>query len=188
MTNPVKKTIVFGVILIALIVGGLELVKRSVMPDHNHREASSEAVRIEKGKSTPDFDVHFFQGETQKISTLKHKIAVINFWASWCEACVVELPSLVKLRKLYKDKGMELYLVNVDENPESIVPQYIKKFSIESPVVVDTDQKLSELFDISAIPHTLILDQNRKVLFIESGERDWTDKEILHYMDAWTKE
>lgn len=186
MTNPVVKTIVFGAILIGLIVGGLEWVKRNT--SHTHEQNPATAV-IEKGKPTPDFALPFFQGKTVNYSELKgHKVAVLNFWASWCEACLVEMPSLVKLRKLYKAKGMELYLINVDENPETVVPKYLKQFGIESPVIVDKDQKLSELFNVNAIPHTLVLDQQKTVLFVESGERDWTDKEILNYMDTWLKE
>jgi peroxiredoxin len=67
--------------------------------------------------------------------------------------------------------------ISVDDNPEQVLPRAIKRYGLNFPVYLDPGQKLSELFDVQAIPLTVIVDKSRKVLFFENGGRDWSDGE-----------
>ena len=120
----------------------------------------------------------------QKIASAEKPI-VVDFWATWCEACMVEMPSILKLRQEFKPKGFDLVAVNVDENPNAVLPKTLKKLGIDFPVFIDEENKLGDLFQIQAIPLTVIIDKDRKVLYIEGGEKDWYSKEVRELMQGW---
>jgi thiol-disulfide isomerase/thioredoxin len=168
--------------ILAVVIGALTLIK-----GQNSRTPGEGArPEIQLGASLPDFDLHpFGSDKTVPASELKAKIVLVNFWATWCEACMVEMPSIIKLRNLYKDRGFEVVAVNVDENPEAVLPQTLKDLGINFPVYIDAGNKLSDLFDVHAIPMTVIMDKNRTILLIESGERDWAGNDVRTQIEQW---
>ena len=96
-----------------------------------------------------------------------------------------EMPSIVALREKYSAKGFEVVGVNVDENPDQVVPPTIKKLGMKFPIFTDKSNALAELFDVHAIPLSVIMDKDRKILLIESGGRDWMSTDIQQMMDKW---
>src|SRR5262245_43374156 len=86
--------------ILVLVIAGLSLVKSQVSP----QSAAQPVV----GSVVPEFTLTKFPEGSVSASSLQKKVIVINFWATWCEACMVEMPSLIKLRQTYKDKGLEL--------------------------------------------------------------------------------
>lgn len=151
---------------------------------HNHSQTSGDPSTL-VGSVTSDFKLHRLEGDPQTLADLKKKLILVNFWATWCDACVDELPSLIKLREKYKDQGFEVVAVSVDEDPKAAIPAMVSKLGIPFPMFFDHEQLLSTLFDISVIPFTVILDQNRKVLFREAGERDWFSQKTQNMIQGW---
>ena len=147
--------------------------------------ASSGPIEIRVGSQLPDFTLKKFGAGEIKASELGSRVTLINFWATWCEPCVIELPSLVKLREKFKPKGFDVVAINVDENPEQVLPRAIQKYGLNFQVYLDPGQKLSELFDVQNIPLTIVMDQNRKVLFVEPGGRDWVDRDTQAMVERW---
>ncbi len=139
------------------------------------------------GATLADFHWTTLDGKTSTFSDHPRKLTLLNFWASWCDACMEEMPSLVRLREAYASQGFEIIGVNLDENPLEIIPQIQKKFQIPFPLVADSQSTLVQLFAVYAIPMTLVLDQNRKVLLQIDGEKDWNSPWMHHQMDAWLK-
>jgi thiol-disulfide isomerase/thioredoxin len=170
--------------ILVLVVGGLLLVKSQVKTS----PPASGTPDIRVGARLPEIPLRAFGGGNTKLSELKSKVVLVNFWATWCEACMVEMPSIIKLRNQYHDKGFEVVPVNVDENPDAVLPRTIKRFGMNFTVYTDAEGKLGELFDIHAIPLTLILDQTGKILFIENGERDWNGTDIHTQLERWLSE
>jgi thiol-disulfide isomerase/thioredoxin len=184
---------VAGIVL--FVTGGLFLV-RSIWKDKaesaNPSAALSQAPQppapaITEGSTLPDFSVLQFGSKhaPTPISKLAGKVTLVNFWATWCEACMVEMPSLVRLQQAYKDKGLEVVEIDLDEQPEAVLPKTLKRLGIGFPVYLDNGTELSDLFDIQAIPLTIVLDKNRKVLLIENGERDWNGQDFRAELDRW---
>ena len=138
------------------------------------------------GEQVPDFVLERF-GDSAKVksSELGASIVLVNFWASWCEACVVEMPSMVRLREKFHPRGLEIAFIDVDENPEEVVPKVLEMLEIGFPVFVDRNAALSELFDVYGIPKTVILDRNRKILFIHDGDKDWDAPDLHSRIDQW---
>src|SRR5579884_3429618 len=119
--------------------------------------ASSTPIEIRVGSQLPDFTLKKFGAGEIKASELGSRVTLINFWATWCEPCVIELPSLVKLREKFKTKGFDVVAINVDENPDQVLPRAIQKYGLSFQVYLDPGQKLSDLFDVQNIPLTVVM-------------------------------
>lgn len=98
------------------------------------------------------------------------------------------MPSIVNLRKAYQDRGFEVLGINVDENPEKVLPKVLSEFKIDFPVYGDPEGKLSSLFDVHAIPFTVILNHQRKILLVQDGGQDWNSKAIRNQLERWLSE
>lgn len=119
------------------------------------------------------------------LSKIGGKLILINFWASWCESCLVEMPSLVKLRNAYVAQGLEVIPLNVDDNPAAVIPKMSEILKINFPIYVDIEQKLSQRFDVHGIPFTVVMRPTGEVLFLEAGERDWFSNEVQEQIKSW---
>lgn len=139
------------------------------------------------GAVIPDFNLTLLDGKSVRLSKLGKKVVLVNFWASWCAPCLTELPSIQALRSSYKERGFEVVAVNSDEDPKAAVPQVLSKTHLEVPIYVDPKGALSEGFGITAFPYTMILDSKRKVLFLESRDRDWNSTEMRSKIENWLK-
>ncbi len=140
---------------------------------------------LDVGTALPDFPIERLGKPSVMISEMDAKVILINFWASWCPACMVEMPSLAKLHASYKSQGLEIIGVNVDENPEIVIPRTVKRLALPFVMAVDSKGELSDLFDVHALPLTIILDRNRTILHIEAGERDWNANDVRTQMEQW---
>jgi thiol-disulfide isomerase/thioredoxin len=180
--NSLIKVMVPLVVILVLVVGGLSYVKSQMGGKHLETQAQEQ---LAVGKTLPDFVLKRFGPGSIKASELKSKVLLINFWATWCEACMVEMPSIIRLRKHYADRGLGVAEINVDDNPDVALPSVLKKLGIDFPVYVDEGQKLSEAFDVHAIPLTVIVDKNFKVVLIESGERNWNGDDVHSDIEKW---
>ncbi len=124
-------------------------------------------------------------GVEVKWESLAAKLVIMNFWATWCTPCLIEIPSLVRLRRAFHAKGVELVLVNLDDNPQKMVPPFLEKWQIDFTVYHDPSQRLSSVFDVNALPLTVVLNQQKKILYRETGERDWNAPEVHHQINHW---
>jgi thiol-disulfide isomerase/thioredoxin len=137
------------------------------------------------GAVLPDFDLQPYQGTSGPVSSSKSKILLINFWATWCEACMLEMPSIVKLHQAYKDRGFDVIAVDLDSNPESVLTRTIQKYSMGFKVYTDTDSRLADLFRIEAIPLSIVINHDRKILMIENEGLDWNGAEFRTQLEKW---
>lgn len=150
-------------------------------------QESSDDFILAEGATLPDFHLKKFNDGTISVSQIDYKVLLINFWATWCEPCMVELPSIIKLKQKYGPRGLEVAAISVDENPHEVVPKAMKRLGMNFPVFLDPDSDLADLFEVHAIPLTAIIDKNRKILLLEPGERDWMHDSIQAKMDKWLK-
>jgi cytochrome c biogenesis protein CcmG, thiol:disulfide interchange protein DsbE len=108
-------------------------------------------------KKAPPFSLKGTDGKTYSLK--KGKPLVINFWASWCQPCHMEAPDLVKLSQQYKE--IEIYAVNLagSDTPRSM-ENFIKKYRLPFPVLIDTEDQVSEDYRVSALPTTFFINKN----------------------------
>ena len=123
------------------------------------------------GKTAPDFTLKSDQGDNKKLSEYRGKVVLINFWASWCGPCQQELPKLSELRSLHDEYDFELLAVNIDEEPEKAL-RLAKKLAIDFPILFDDLKQVSKLYDIDAMPMTILIDRNGEVRYIHRGYKE----------------
>lgn len=116
----------------------------------------------------PNFTLKSRSGKNIKLSELRGQVVMLNFWASWCGPCRKEMPLLEKIYKKYKRLGFTLLGVNVEEN-STPAKNYLKDVKVSFPVLFDTTNKTSKLYDVSAMPTTILIDRNGNKRFLHKG-------------------
>jgi peroxiredoxin len=180
-----KKVFIPIAIILVLIVGALMAVKASV---HKEARLATQPLELTEGAEVPNFELSKLDGGKVQIGDISSKVMMINFWATWCEACMEEMPSIVTLRDQYSSKGFEVLGINVDENPTEVTPPVVKKLGIKFPIFTDSGNNLAELFDVHAIPLTVIINKSRKILLVEPGGRDWNTDDMHQLLDKWVND
>ena len=126
-----------------------------------------EALRnLAVGQPAPDISLPTPEGQTVTLSSLKGKYVLVDFWASWCGPCRQENPNVVRMYQKYKDKGFEIYGVSLDESKEKWVTA-IAKDKLTWPHVSDLkgwNSSAALKYNIQAIPQTLLLDKEGKII------------------------
>ncbi len=115
-----------------------------------------------------NFTLKSRSGKNIKLSELRGDVVMINFWASWCGPCRQEMPLLEKIHKKYKRLGFTLLGVNVEENT-SAAKNYLKDVRVTFPILFDPTNKTSKLYDVSAMPTTVLIDRNGNKRYLHKG-------------------
>ncbi len=140
--------------------------------------------------SLPEFSRPMLRGGTLTSSSLSGKITLINFWATWCGPCVVEIPEFVALKKEWIDRPFEIVGVSLDETGFEAVRPFAEDFYVNYPQILDLDGELGdELGGIFALPATFVIDESGTIvksylgLFPMSEMRAELDKWISQIED-----
>jgi thiol-disulfide isomerase/thioredoxin len=123
------------------------------------------------GKPAADFTLSDLSGRKQRLSALKGKVVLLDFWATWCGPCRRELPTIVKLHKELSPRGLAVVAVNVGE-PRATVSGFVKQNQLTLPVWLDSDTQVSAKYGASSIPTLVVIDRAGKVTAYKVGMRD----------------
>lgn len=126
--------------------------------------ASSEKL---SGKAA-NFTLKSSTGKNIKLSELRGKVVMLNFWASWCGPCRQEMPLLEKIYKKYQRLGFTLLGVNVEQDSNA-AKNYLKDVKVSFPILFDSTNKTSKLYNVSAMPTTIIIDRSGNIRFLHKG-------------------
>jgi cytochrome c biogenesis protein CcmG/thiol:disulfide interchange protein DsbE len=130
------------------------------------------------GKIAPDFELKTLDGKKLKLSSLKGKVVIIDFWATWCGPCRMEIPSFIKLQKDYKKKGLVIIGMALDEKDK--VVKFAKENKISYTIVIGNDDITIQYGGINAIPATFVIGKDMKIKYQHVGvtDKDVFEKEI----------
>lgn len=142
-------------------------------------------VRPEVGYFAPDFTLPSLDGQTVRLSDFRGKKAILlNFWATWCAPCRLEMPTMDKVYQAYKSQGLEILAVNLDAGSNSAVKDFMHELNLSFPALLDPDMEVLRLYRQFSIPATFLIDKQGIVRHREVGYRDWTDPESRKLLDA----
>lgn len=177
-----KRNTIIGVVFLALFLVGAYLSYSFL----SGRYRPGEAVKVPEGTSTeevkkipaPDFIVFDADGKEFKLSDLRGKPVVLNFWASWCPPCRVEMPHFNEVYKEMKDKVSFMMVDQVDGMRETAESgrRYIEEQGFSFPVYYDIKQQAAIAYGIRSIPVTLFIDSDGN---IAGGYQGAIEKETL---------
>jgi peroxiredoxin len=130
-------------------------------------------------KVAPDFSLADSKGNTIKVSDYKGRVVLLDFWATWCGGCKVEIPWYVGFQKNYKESGLSVVGVSLDDDGWKSVKPFLEENQINYPVVIG-DWDLAGRFGITSLPVTLLIDRNGKIADQHVGmvNRDAFEREI----------
>jgi thiol-disulfide isomerase/thioredoxin len=140
------------------------------------KDDKQETVSLE-GKAAPDFTIPLLDGGDLKLSMFKGKnVVILDFWATWCGPCRMAMPALEKVAGEFADKGVLLFAVNQQEEPEKI-KAFLEKQNLKVKVALDKDMKAAQLYSVQGIPRIIVIDKEgviRKDLagYLETLEDD----------------
>lgn len=143
---------------------------------------------IQASKQFPLIKLKPVEGASIPLENYRGKVLIINFWASWCDPCLEEIPALVNLYKDKKAKGLEIIGINVDSNPEKIIPRFRDRFGMTFPLYTDGDNSIIEGLGITGVPFNVIVDKKFLVRKINPGFEDWQNKDTVDFIDELLNE
>ena len=130
----------------------------------------------------PDFKVADLAGVQKNRNSLKGKVVLLNFWATWCPPCKEEIPSIEALSKAMKGKSFEVFAVSLGEDTKT-VQSFVSDQKIGYPVYLDPRNTLAGNYASQGIPTTYILDKEGKFIAGMVGSYDYSDPEFITLMD-----
>ena len=116
----------------------------------------------------PDFTLKSKSGENLKLSEFRGEVVMINFWASWCGPCRQEMPILEAMYDRYKELGFTILGVNVEKNSKN-ADKLLKSIPVSFPILYDNKNQVSELYDVIAMPSTILVDRDGNMRYLHRG-------------------
>ena len=149
--------------------------------------ASSLASSGMEGQPAPDFALQSSTGENLRLSEYRGDVVMINFWATWCGPCRQEMPLLDELYSRYQRVGFSLLGVNIDDDSRRAM-QMIEELGVNFPVLFDARKEVSELYEVEAMPVTVIVDREGNVRYIHHGYKPGYEDKYLDQIRSLLRE
>lgn len=135
-------------------------------------EAAHVVQRWAPGKPTPLLNLPDLDGNTWHLAALRRQVVVLNFWASWCEPCRAEMPSLELLASRHEHRGLTVLAVNFKESVPAI-KRFLEIAPVSLPILLDRDGDSAAAWTPRVFPSTVLIDRNGVARTTVVGELDW---------------
>ena len=140
---------------------------------------NSEPKELKEGDRFPDIVLPALDGHMVPLATYSGIALVVNFWATWCEPCRREMPSLEKLSTFFHPDELQVVGISVDSD-RNLAQEFSLRYKLTIPMLSDSDQMLSSgVLRIPAFPATYLLKRDRTIARIIVGARDWAGQEMI---------
>lgn len=140
-----------------------------------------------EGRPAPDFALKSSTGENLRLSEYRGDVVMINFWATWCGPCRQEMPLLDGLYQRYQRVGFNLLGVNIDDDSRRAM-RMIEELGVNFPVLFDAAKKVSEEYDVEAMPMTFLVDREGTVRYVHYGYKPGYEDKYLDQIRSLLRE
>lgn len=173
-----------GAVLAALVAGGVFAIYSANVGrlPVNQAPAGFKVIDAMEEKGVPDFELERLDGSKLRLSSLKGKVLVVNFWASWCNPCVEEFPSMVRLADVMGD-DVAIVAISTDDDRKDI-ENFAKLFNLPRKgfeVVWDKDKSVMKSYGVEKIPESFLVGHDMKLIRKVLGVEDWASPRALEY-------
>ena len=149
--------------------------------------ASSLASSGLTGQPAPDFALKSSSGDNLRLSEHRGDVVMVNFWATWCGPCRQEMPLLDELYSRYQRVGFSLLGVNIDDNSSKAM-NMISELGVSFPVLFDNRKEVSKLYNVDAMPVTVIIDREGTVRYVHQGYKPGYEEMYLDQIRSLLRE
>jgi peroxiredoxin len=139
------------------------------------------------GQAAPDFALKSSTGDNLRLSEFRGDVVMINFWATWCGPCRQEMPLLDELYQRYERVGFSLLGVNIDDDSRKAM-NMISELGVNFPVLFDNTKEVSKLYQVDAMPVTVIVDRDGNVRYVHQGYKPGYEDKYLDEIRSLLRE
>ena len=145
-----------------------------------------------RAEGSARFSLTDLKGKTHTLADYRGKVVLVNFWASWCTPCVLEMPELTQLKQHmlslpFARQSFEILAINVGER-ENRVKHFAKRTNFNLPVLLDISSKVFKEWNIEIMPTSFLIDANGSVRYHVQGNPGWDNEQILSLIEQLIKE
>jgi thiol-disulfide isomerase/thioredoxin len=156
----IKRNVAVLVVVIAAVALMLWV---GVRQSRNGGSPLAGGALVEVGKTAPDFELSTLDGKSVHLSDFRGKAVVLNFWATWCDPCKIEMPWLVDLQKQYGPQGLQVVGVAMDDSGKDAIETFAKQMGVNY-VILQGKNAVGDAYGATGYPTTVYIDRNGKVL------------------------
>jgi len=131
----------------------------------------------------PVFVLEKLEGGDAGLAGYKGKIILLNFWATWCIPCREEMPGMETLWQKYKEQDFVVLAVSVDEGSKSRIETFSKLLDLSFPILLDPNSEVSDLYKVSNMPTSFLIDGNGKIISRIVGTEDWSSPAAVELVE-----
>jgi peroxiredoxin len=187
------------VLLAVVVVGGIVWalpVRRAGQEGGHHAAHAPEAPSLDlfekagvtefkEGQRGPGLRLAALDGRQASLQDWRDKAIVLNFWATWCQPCTVEMPTLEALWRGYRERGLVVVGVSVDRGaPRAVLDPYLKNLGLTFPILLDPDAATAGAWRVTGIPATFLIRPGGDVVGVAMGAREWNSNEMRALVDT----
>ena len=121
------------------------------------------------GKPAPDFTLESLDGKNIQLSGYKGQAVLLNFWATWCGPCKIEMPWFVELQKEYGPQGLQIVGVAMDDTSKDDIAKFVKEMGVNYPILLGKEAVGEQYGGVNVLPTTFFIDREGKIVAREFG-------------------
>jgi thiol-disulfide isomerase/thioredoxin len=160
----VKRDPLIPIFIVAIVVGMLW----AGVHFSRHRQSGPPGAGS-PGTAAPNFELASLEGQNMKLSDLHGKAVLLNFWATWCGPCKIEMPWFVELQKQYGPEGLQIVGVAMDDASSEDIARFAKDLGVNYPILLGKEAVGQSYGGVSVLPTTFFIDRDGKILAREFG-------------------
>ena len=139
--------------------------------------AADRELKPWSGGATPPLALRDVHGKEHRLADYRGKVLVINFWATWCEPCREEMPSMQRLQDKLAGKPFAILAVDYGEGVPR-VKEFLQKVSVRFPLLLDRDTSAAAAWKVKVLPTTLVLDARHQIRYSVVGDLEWDSPKV----------
>ena len=125
----------------------------------------------------PEFTLSDLAGQPVQLRELRGKLVFVNFWATWCSPCRLEMPSMERLYQTFRQTEFVMLAVSIDRQGADVVKSFIEDLKLTFPVLLDRGMEVTRAFGMRGLPTTYLIDRDGRLIGAAVGSRDWYSTE-----------
>ncbi len=149
-------------------------------------EEPSRAQQVARLLPGPDFELLGLDGEVWRLSNLRGRVVLVNFWATWCTSCRAEMPELDELQSTLGELGVTILGIATDRDPAKVGP-YVEELGVDYPILLDPEAVTTAIFGgVEGYPKTFILDRDGLMYssYLGARQRAVFESDLRYLLDA----
>lgn len=139
--------------------------------------AATKLERWPANRPTPALNLPRLDGGRFSLGDASGRVVLLNFWASWCQPCIEELPALERLATREADRGLLLLTINFRQGERS-VSRFLERHGFALPVLLDTDGAAANAWGARILPTSIVIDRSGNAALVAVGDPDWTGEAV----------